>query len=127
MFFRESEYLLLEGVAGKSVVEAVDSFLGARNRDSLFVEDDVVASTGQPRLSVRAALSAYVDNGVLVASRMVRCPDEACRTLTPADRVEQARADGDEEQCDGPCRQNLAELADPEVVNAYRLVAMPVL
>jgi hypothetical protein len=126
MCFVESEYLLHNGVAGQAVVEAVDAFLGARNRDSLFDEDLVVVSTRQPRLSVRAALAAYVEHGVLDATRMVRCAEPTCRTLTPANRVEQARKDGDEEPCDGPCRQDLAALADPDVVDAYKLVAMPV-
>jgi hypothetical protein len=127
MYFVESEYLLREGVAGQLAIEAIDAFLYARTLDSLFTEELVTVSTGQHKSAVRVALTAYCDRGALECMRMIRCKDEGCHTLTPADRVERARIDGDEELCDGVCGEDLAAQSAPEVVHAYRLVALPVL
>ena len=128
MYFTESEYLLHEGVAGKTVIEAVDAFLGdtTRTREDLFDRDLVARHVSQPAADVAIVLEALAGRGVLTSQRMVRCPTHECRTLTPASRVEESRADRDEEPCDGPCRQDLAALDDPEVVDAYRLVDQPV-
>ena len=127
MYFTESEYLLHEGVAGKTVIEAVDKFLSERSRDDVLDAELVARHTDQPLGEVQSVLDGLAARAVLTTQRMVRCPDHACRTLTPADRVETSRADGDEEPCDGPCGQDLAARDDLEVVEAYKLVAQPVL
>jgi hypothetical protein len=129
MFFTESEYLLHEGVAGKTVIEAVDSFLGnkARGREDVLDAHLVARHTGQSVADVGTLLAALAARAVLTRQSMVRCPNASCRTLTPAARVAASRADGDEEPCDGPCGQDLSALSDPEVVDAYKLVAQPVL
>jgi hypothetical protein len=126
MFFTESEYLLHEGVAGKTVIEAVDKFLGARTRNDVLDAELVARHTDQPVAEVQAVLEGLATRSVLDPQRMVRCPDERCRTFTPADRVAASRADGDEEPCDGPCGQDLAARDDLEVVEAFKLVAQPV-
>jgi hypothetical protein len=87
--------------------------------------DLVAAHTGQPRMEVRAVLAGLASRAMLSTQRMVRCPDGTCRTFTPADRVERARVDGDPEPCDGQCGQDLAAVADLEVVDTYQLVARP--
>jgi hypothetical protein len=127
MFFTESEYLLHEGVAGKTVIEAVDKFLRDRNRDDVLDAELVARHTDQAFVEVQAVLDGLAGRTVLTTQRMVRCPDDGCRTLTPADRVDASRADGDEEPCDGPCGQDLAACDDLDVVEAYKLVAQPVL
>lgn len=127
MYFNESDYLLRDGVGGPDVVEAVDAFLFGRKPANLFSEDVVVTATGQPRLRVRAVMAGYVKENALTVTPMVECPEASCRTWTPVERVEVARAEGDEEPCDGPCSQDLAALTDLQTVNVYKLVAMPVL
>lgn len=129
MFFNESEYLLHDGVAGKSAIEAVDSFLASRSRtrEDVLDADLVARHTAQDRAEVRDILAALDSRGAFESQRMVRCPNPDCRTLIPADRVEQSRADGDDEACAGPCGQDLAAVPDLEVVTAYKLVAQPVL
>jgi hypothetical protein len=127
MFFTESEYLLHEGVAGKTVIEAVDRFLSDRSRDDVLDAELVTRHTDQPPAEVQAVLAGLAARAALSTQRMVRCPGGSCRTLTPASKVEASRADGDEEPCDGPCGQDLSGRDDLEVVEAYKLVAQPVL
>jgi hypothetical protein len=125
MYFTESAYLLNEGVAGKSVIERVDAFLGARDRSDVFDADLVARHVDHPLHDVGQVLAALSQRAVLSQQRMVRCEDPACRTLTPASRVEEARTNGDQEPCDGPCGQNLAAEGG-EVVIAYAVVSRPV-
>lgn len=127
MYFTESAYLLHEGVAGKTVIEAVDAFLSHRDRDDVLDAELVARRIGHPAAEVEAVLAGLAGRTVLSSQRMVRCPDDNCRTLTPASRVEASRADGDEEPCDGPCGQDLAGRDDLEDVEAYKVVSQPVL
>ncbi len=128
MYFTESEYLLHDGVAGKAVIEGVDTFLGdpGRTREDVLDAELVARHTAQDTVQVTAVLKGLANRGALVERRMVRCPNSDCRTYTPAERVEQSRAEGDEELCDGPCGENLAALSDIDVIDTYRLVSQPV-
>jgi len=128
MYFTESAYLLHEGVAAKTVIEAVDTFLGDPNRTREDVLDAslVARHTDQDEDQVAAVLKGLAQRGALDQRDMARCPNHDCRTYTPASAVERARADGDEAPCDGPCGQNLAALNDIELVTTYTLVAQPV-
>jgi hypothetical protein len=126
MYFTESEYLLRNGVAGKTTIEAVDAFLSARSRNDVLDAELVARHTDCSIAEVEKVLGGLVTHRALEAQRMVRCTTDSCRTLTPATRVEDARADGDEELCDGPCGEDLA-VEEPNIVEAYKLVAQPVL
>lgn len=126
MFLNESEYLLHEGVAGKTVIEAVDLFISGRSREDVMDAELVARHAEHQSADVEPVLAGLAAEGALSTQRMVRCPIETCRTFTPASRVEASRADGDEEPCDGPCGQDLAARDDLEVVQTYKLVSQPV-
>jgi hypothetical protein len=129
MFFTECDYLRDEGVVDSAVIEAVDAFLGHTDRKvGDVLEIDLIARhTGCSAVEVEIVLEGLTKRAVLQRQSMVRCPDDSCRTLTPAARVEASRADGDEEPCSGPCAQDLAGLDQITLVYAYQLVALPVL
>ncbi|MEA2377375.1 MAG: hypothetical protein QOD13_1282 [Thermoleophilaceae bacterium] len=126
MYFGESAYLLHDGVAGEDVVRAVDAFLGTHNRDAVFDEVAVTKTTKCAQLQVRVVLAAYEARGVVRGRRFLRCPERKCGTLNPADRVAEARAQGDEDPCDGPCGGvDLAAQPELEEVTAYEIISMP--
>lgn len=127
MYFTESEYLLRDGVAGKTAIEAVDAFLNASGPEDLVDAQLVARHTDQDPAEVEGILAALAAYGTVVLQPMVRCPNESCGVFTPAARVETARKDGDEEPCDGPCGQDLASRDDLDVVNAYKVPAPPLL
>lgn len=129
MYFVASEYLLLDGVAGKTAITEVDAFLGHQDRRSTDELDASLISrhcdTDVSVADVANILTALEARGVLTSRRMVRCPDHSCRTFTPAEDVDEARVDGDEKPCDGCTSQDLAALDDPDLVQVYRLIATP--
>lgn len=126
MYFAESAYSLRDGVAGKAAIEAVDAFLFGRARDDVVDAELIARHTGQPVAEVGPILESLAEHAALSVQIMVRCSDDRCRTLTPAARVDESRAEGDEALCDGPCGQDLAATADPETVTAYQVVAPPI-
>jgi hypothetical protein len=126
MSYGESEYLLREGVAGASVIEAVDAFLGTRNLNAIFDTMSVAKETGCPSSSVQSALRAYEERGVITGTDYFECPDPTCRTRNPVERVIAARAQDDDDPCDGPCGgRDLAASTDLKKVRAYRVVSTP--
>ena len=125
MYFRESDSLLNEGIGGQEAVRAVDGFLSSVNRSAVFDTATVAQVTAQPDGVVGQVLEALLARGVLAARQQYRCPEKGCGTLNPTEQVEQAREDGEEYPCQGPCESDLTGKADLEAVTSYQVVALP--
>jgi hypothetical protein len=125
MFFAESEYLLRDGIAGQSVIEAVDDYLSKRSPRDRIDARTMSMALGVP-ITTEAAqrvLESYQERALLRESLQAECP--RCGTFAPVADLSQAKMAGDDYPCPGSCGGDLAADEALEEVKIFQLYDTP--